>query len=525
MVSNSWYHPNLSNLEAERLLRDKGFDGSYLVRPSQSAPGQFSLSVRRGDKVTHFKIRRGDDSYILKSGDHFKTLTQLVKYYISNQLQLTDKDGDIFELKWPLNSSNPPTERWFHGSISGAEAEELVRNHGVNGSFLVRESQSNLGGYVLTVRTKDELSQADKVTHIMIRYHHNKYDVGGGKEFDTLSELVEYYKRNPMVETSGTVVNMRCPFNTTKLCAYDIDARVSELSKEDPERDNKEGFWEEFEQLQIQECKNLFNRKIGQTDGNMSKNRYKNILSYDYTRVKLKRQDNDYINANYIKLVDNLETLSPVPHSKIYIATQGPLPDTVDDFWLMVWQENSDTIVMVTKEVERNKSKCYRYWPTLDKRILKCGSIEIEILSEINELDDFTIREFEIRQHSVKRRVLQYHYHAWPDQSIPANPSNIMSFLNIVNKKPPKGPMIVHCSAGIGRSGTLIVSDMLIDQLKHNGLGHEIDIQQIVKIARAQRSGLVQTQGQYKFIYLAIQEYINSSKVGPLPDAPRNLQK
>lgn len=524
MVSNSWYHPNLSNLEAERLLKEKGYDGSYLVRPSNTAPGQFSLSVRRGHKVTHFKIRRGDDSYILY-GDHFQTLTQLVKYYVLNRLQLTDKDGDIFELKWPLYSSNPPTELWFHGSISGAEAEELVRNHGVDGSFLVRESQSNLGGYVLTIRTKDEISQADKVDHIMIRCHHNKYDIGGGKEFDTLSDLLEYYKQHPMVETKGNVVNMKCPLNTTKLCAYDIDARISELSKECEERYGKEGFWDEFEDLQIQECRNLFNRKVAQIDGNMSKNRYKNILPYDYTRVKLKRQDNDYINANYIKLANNLQTLDPVPHSKIYIATQGPLPDTVDDFWFMVWQENSDTIVMTTREVERNKSKCYRYWPTLDKKISNSGSLEIEILSEINESEDYTIREFEIRQHSIKRRVLQYQYLAWPDLSIPEDPSNIISFLNILNKKPPKGPMIVHCSAGIGRSGTLIVCDMLIDQLKHYGLGHEIDIQQVVKIARAQRSGLVQTMQQYKFIYLAIREYINSHKVGPLPDTPRHLQK
>lgn len=512
MASNSWYHPNLSNSEAESLLKDKGFDGSYLVRPSQSAPGQFSLSVRRGDKVTHFKIRRGDDSYILKSGDHFKTLTQLVKYYVSQKLQLTDKDGAVFELKWPLNSLNSPTERWFHGSISGAEAEELIRKYGVNGSFLVRESQSHLGGYVLTVRTKDELSQADKVTHIMIRYHHNKYDVGGGKEFSTLTELVEYYKRNPMVETTGTVVNMRCPFNTTRLCAYDIDARVSELSKEEPDGDGKEGFWEEFEQLQIQGCKYLFDRKIGQSDGNVSKNRYKNILSYDHTRVKLKKPDSDYINANYIKLVDDLQTLNSLPHSKIYIATQGPLPNTVDDFWWMVWQENSDTIVMVTKEVENCKNKCHRYWPTSDEKLLSCGSLEVKFLKENSATEDYTIREFEIRRNSIGRRVVQYQFHAWPDGSIPANPSYIIEFLNVINKKPPKGPLIVHCSAGIGRSGTLIVCDMLIDQLKHNGLVHEIDIYQIVLMARAQRSGLVQFQAQYKFIHLAIQEYVNSNK-------------
>lgn len=611
MGSNAWYHPNLSNVEAERLLKEKGEDGGFLVRPSQSAPGQFSLSVRQKDKVSHFKIKRdhGGDAYSLQCGDHFKTLTQLVKYYIKNQLKLTDKDKDVFELKWPLKFSKSPTERWFHGSISGAEAEETIIRYGVNGSFLVRESQSHLGGYVLTVRTKDELSQADKVTHVMIRYHDDKYDVGGGKKFATLTDLVEHYKRNPMVETTGTVVNMKCPFNTTRFTASDIDARVNELSKDSPESTSVDGFWEEFEQLQNQEARNqscFLNRKrIAQSGENKLKNRYKFILPYDHTLVKLSRpksslsssssaflshnghnKDNnisnfpsamnafnlsasatldnstitgndkandigDYINASYIKLVDDGQIINseskPVQNSKVYIATQGPLPNTVNDFWWMVWQEKSECIVMLTKEVERGKNKCYRYWPTPNQKILKSSPLEIEILSE-NYVEDYVIRGFEIRFYGnecqtsklrnssnshqqqmddcvSKRRVVQYHYLAWPDHSIPSTPQSIIGFLKTVNTIRPDGPMIVHCCAGIGRSGTLIVIDMLIDQLKHNGLGYEIDIYQLVNILRAQRFSLVQTVTQYEYIYFAIQNYINSLKKLSTSDTANYLLK
>lgn len=558
------FHPNLNNIDAERLLLERGQDGSFLVRPSRSCAGHFSLSVRRRDKVTHIKIRHTGDFYDLHGGEQFATLAELIQYYTENQLR--EKNGEVFELRKPLNSSDPTTERWFHGSISGVVAERLIREKGVNGSFLVRESQSKIGDYVLTVRTKDELSQADKVTHVMIRYHNNKYDVGGGEKFDSLTELVEHYKRNPMVETTGTVVNMKYPFNATSITALDIDARVVELSKENQHINGREGFWEEFEHIQHQECKVLFNRKVGQEDRNMLKNRYRNILPYDYTRVILKKpisfrnnnenyhhqqqnqhlvnneinnintiistttnnpSDSDYINANYIKLVDEGTTISPrtkpVTNSKTYIATQGPLPNTVHDFWWMVWQERSDCIVMVTKEVERGKIKCFHYWPTIEQKVMQCGPIEIRFINEVTRRacdDEYSCREFELRclgsdennDYRAIRRVVQYQYYAWPDQHTPSNPGSTLSFLEDINRHSINGPLIVHCSAGIGRSGALIVIDMLIDQLKYYGLTYEIDIQRIVKVVRAQRSGLVQTEAQYKFIYLAIQQYIASLK-------------
>ncbi|RWS28580.1 tyrosine-protein phosphatase non-receptor type 11-like protein [Leptotrombidium deliense] len=508
-IVGRWFHPNISGVEAEKMLIERGFDGSFLCRPSKSNPGDFTLSVRRNGQVTHIKIQNTGDYYDLYGGEKFATLAELIQHYTENQGQLREKNGEVIELKYPLNSLDPTAERWFHGALSGKEAEKLVLEKGKNGSFLVRESQSKPGDYVLSVRTDD------KVTHVMIRFQDNKYDVGGGEQFDCLSELIDHYKKNPMVETSGTVVHLKIPFNATRINAATIESRVKVLSKENGNTNGKAGFWEEFEYLQQQECKHLYSRKEGQRPENRAKNRYKNILPFDYTRVILREVDasvegSDYINANYITAdEDNVEGCK-----KTYIATQGPLQNTIDDFWWMIWQENSRVIVMTTKEIERGKNKCVRYWPTTDQKKV-CGKIEIKCVCERPSVD-YTLREFSLSKegHSGSRTVYQYHFTAWPDHGVPSDPGCVLNFLEQVNKRQEsidsKGPVVVHCSAGIGRTGTFIVIDQIIDQIKEQGLDCEIDIQRSIQMVRSQRSGMVQTEAQYKFVYLAVEHYIET---------------
>ncbi|KAM7311317.1 tyrosine-protein phosphatase non-receptor type 11-like isoform X4 [Ixodes scapularis] len=158
-----WFHPNLSGLEAEQILLDQGCDGSFLARPSKSKKGDFTLSVRRNGVVTHIKIRNTGDYYDLYGGENFATLAELVQYYMENQDQLKERNGEIIELKYPLICADPTTERWFHGPLVAKEAEKLLMEKGKNGSFLVRESRSKPGDYVLSVRTED------KVTHFIVR--------------------------------------------------------------------------------------------------------------------------------------------------------------------------------------------------------------------------------------------------------------------------------------------------------------------------------------------------------------------
>ncbi|EZA61645.1 tyrosine-protein phosphatase corkscrew isoform X2 [Ooceraea biroi] len=555
MASRRWFHPNITGLEAERLLMERGHDSSFLARPSSSNPGDFTLSVRRNGEVTHIKIQNTGDFYDLYGGEKFATLSELVQFYMENGGQLREKNGEIIELKYPLNCADPTTERWFHGHLSAKEAERLMLERGINGSFLVRESQSKPGDFVLSVRTDD------RITHVMIRCQDNKYDVGGGHKFDSLSVLIDHYKKNPMVETSGSVVRLRQPFNATRINASGIESRVRQLQKTVKLKENgcsngcwngatgnnesgvgrgkgKAGFWEEFESLQQLECRHLFSRKEGLRPENRAKNRYKNILPFDHTRVRLKDVDpnvpgTDYINANYIKNEEGNGTSGGSSSDagslgKYYVATQGCLPNTVQDFWHMVYQENTRVIVMTTKEIERGKNKCARYWPEEGETAEYGNEWKVRAVTRTSTAD-YTLREFLLQgtkpNFSESRRIYHYHFQAWPDHGVPADPGCVLNFLHDVNARQESiaaslasnnqttlsiGPILVHCSAGIGRTGTFIVIDMILDQIKRHGLDCEIDIQRTIQRVRSQRSGMVQTEAQYKFVYLAVLHHIGT---------------
>ncbi|XP_041129310.1 tyrosine-protein phosphatase non-receptor type 11-like isoform X2 [Polyodon spathula] len=523
MTSRRWFHPNITGIEAEQLLLTRGVHGSFLARPSKSNPGDFTLSVRRNDEVTHIKIQNSGDYYDLYGGEKFATLAELVQYYTEQQDLLREKNGDVIELKYPLNCKDPTSERWYHGHLSGKDAEKLLTEKGKPGSFLVRESQSKPGDFVLSVLTNEEkhenVDRKTKVTHVMIRYQDGKYDVGGGERFDTLTDLVEHYKKNPMVEKSGIVVHLKQPFNATRINAANIENRVRELNKvADHTEKPKQGFWEEFEMLQQQECKLLYPRKEGQKPENKSKNRYKNILPFDTTRVELRDADADipgaeYINANYIRSVHEDGRLPD--ECKVYIATQGCLQNTVNDFWNMVYQENTHVIVMTTKEVERGRNKCVRYWPDVDSR-KEYGLLCVSNMEE-RPAQDYVLRELEITRldrEEPPRYIWHYQYLSWPDHGVPNEPGGVLSFLDQVNQAqqsiPDTGPIVVHCSAGIGRTGTIIVIDILIDIISRQGLDCDIDVPKTIQMVRRQRSGMVQTEAQYKFIYMAVQQYIDT---------------
>ncbi|XP_029803358.1 tyrosine-protein phosphatase non-receptor type 11-like isoform X2 [Suricata suricatta] len=526
MTSRRWFHPNISGVEAERLLLSRGRHGSFLVRPSRSCPGGFTLSVRRHDEVTHIKIQNTGDYYDLYGGEKFATLAELVQHYMGQcGGLLRERSGAPVELRHPLGCQDPISERWYHGHLSGKEAEQLLIEKGRPGTFLVRESQSKPGDFVLSVLTQqpDKADRRPRVTHIMIRFQPDgMYDVGGGERFDTLRGLVERYTKNPMVEKSGAVVHLRQPLKTTRINAASIESRVQELSRAtDASEKAKQGFWEEFEMLQQQECRLLYPRKEGQRLENKPKNRYKNILPFDTTRVTLHDVDDsvpgaNYINANYIR--SDPEEKDGHGQGKVYIATQGCLQTTVAAFWAMVHQENTRVIVMATREVERGRNKCFRYWPELHGsqehgRVCVCNLAEYQA-------QGYCVRELQVwrpDQEEPRRTVKHYQYFSWPDHGVPAEPVGVLGFLDEVNRAqssmPGAGPMVVHCSAGIGRTGTIIVIDILVDVIRRQGLDCDIDVPKTIQLVRRQRSGMVQTEAQYKFVYLALQRYIQSEQL------------
>ncbi|XP_067572770.1 tyrosine-protein phosphatase non-receptor type 11-like isoform X3 [Pseudorca crassidens] len=526
MTSRRWFHPNTGGAEAERLLLSKGRHGSFLARPSKSRPGGFTLSVRRHDEVTHVKIQNTGDYYDLYGGEKFATLAELVQHYTGQRgALLRERGGAPVELWHPLSCQDPTSERWYHGHLSGKEAEKLLMQKGRPGSFLVRESQSKPGDFVLSVLTQ-QLDRADRqarVTHVMIHFQPDgKYDVGGGERFDTLGDLVECYRKNPLVERSGTVVHLQQPLKTTRISATSIESRVRELNEAmDASEKAKQGFWEEFEMLQQQECRLLYPRKEGQRLENKPKNRYKNILPFDTTRVILRDVEDsapgaDYINANYIRS-DPEEKPGHGP-GKVYIATQGCLPTTAAAFWAMVHQENTRVIVMTTREVERGRNKCFRYWPELHGS-QAYGRLRVCNVAE-HQAQGYCVRELQVwraDQEESPRTVAHCQYFGWPDHGVPAEPTGVLGFLDEVNRAqsgmPGAGPMVVHCSAGIGRTGTIIVIDILVDVIRRQGLDCDIDVPKTIQHVRRQRSGMVQTEAQYKFVYLALQRYIRGEQL------------
>ncbi|EGD76245.1 tyrosine-protein phosphatase corkscrew [Salpingoeca rosetta] len=509
-MARRWFHPTISGLDAEKLLKQYGKHGSFLVRSSQTNKNDYALSVLRGDSVLHVKIQNTGDFYDLYGGEKFANLSELISYYTQEHNTLKEKNGNEIELLDPLLSEDPTSERWFHGNLSSRESEEALMQRGQDGSYLVRTSSSQPGRYVLTVRVKNE------VTHIMIRAGRGVYDLGGGQQFCDLASLIEHYKKHPIIEANSRVVKLVYPFNATRLTLSAIAGRFDELSKESDDVGARAGFFEEFEQLQQMEAQFLEKPRIeGTRPENKPKNRYKNILPYDETRVKLRdvgpEVGADYINANYV----NGEAAGT---NHAYIASQGCMPTTVPSFWQMIWENDVHIVVMVTKEVERGRHKCTRYWPDNAGDSADYGGFRVLMQAE-EDRGPFIIRTLVVQKGSdPARTVYQYHYTNWPDHGVPDD-AEILSLLLTVREhnkdvkeksQRPVGPLLVHCSAGIGRTGTIIVIDIIMDKIEQEGTGIDVDIQKSIQGIRAQRSGMIQTAAQYRFVYKAILDHINN---------------
>nr|XP_022303638.1 receptor-type tyrosine-protein phosphatase alpha-like isoform X2 [Crassostrea virginica] len=283
-------------------------------------------------------------------------------------------------------------------------------------------------------------------------------------------------KSNPRINANVSVRN--------------INVHIAEMSADD-----NAGFKDEYNSIERGE---LYPCSEAKKPENNAKNRYTGMYPYDHSRVILKNsQDgNDYINANYIENTKG---------KRCYIATQGPKTKTITDFWTMVWQAEVSTIVCLTNLKEGNKNKCVQYWPNINDK-LQAGDITVRHEGE-KTYAEHSVRRFKI-YHNTKtqnRDVMMYHYTAWADRGV-TDPLSLVVFHRQVMRATAQSTgkyTLVHCSAGIGRTGTYIALDVLYREGERIG---EVNVPMYVKTMRKDRINMVQTEDQYKVLYLALME-------------------
>eukprot|EP00055_Hartaetosiga_balthica_P016516 m.105002 g.105002 ORF g.105002 m.105002 type:complete len:677 (+) comp9121_c5_seq1:102-2132(+) len=232
-------------------------------------------------------------------------------------------------------------------------------------------------------------------------------------------------------------------------------------------------------------------------------NRYRNILAYDDTRVRITPNEyngnNDYVNANDVPGFGNVN----------YIASQGPVPSSFIPFWQMIWEQDVNIIAMVTNEVEGGKLKCHRYWPDDDAAGVEFGPYQIVVVSR-KDKSHYILRRMIVRNSITgeERHLAHFLYTAWPDHGVPSTAGELLSFRKAVNKEIcSDSPILIHCSAGVGRTGTYIAVDTLIRRLESSS--GSLNPADVLNSMRQRRAYLVQTLVQYQFIFKALLEAIN----------------
>ncbi|XP_040923291.1 receptor-type tyrosine-protein phosphatase H-like isoform X12 [Toxotes jaculatrix] len=264
--------------------------------------------------------------------------------------------------------------------------------------------------------------------------------------------------------------------------------------------DDNRGFSQEYENLVPVGTEQT--RKTAILPENKARNRFNNVLPYDWCRVRLTTSNSnvtsDYINASYMPGYNS---------NREYIATQGPLPSTVGDFWRMIWEQKAKRIVMVTNCVEGGRTKCEQYWPADNKPCLY-GEVLVTTRSEQKELS-WTLREFRVKHtnYSEERTVKHFHFTAWPDHGVPQGTKVLIQFRGLVRwhieREGTGAPTVVHCSAGVGRTGTIIALDVLLQQLDKK---RAVGINSFVHKMRLYRPYMVQTESQYIFLHHCIMD-------------------
>lgn len=501
---------HINGKEAEQLLKSKGLHSSFLVRTSNTDPDDYALSYRKINEVCHIKFKTTEEGFKADGiPDEYPTINDLITH-----VQLVVKDLD-----YPMWPSDPAPEglppRMFFGRLTSKHAQRLLldENAQQERNFLIRSATTCYDQLAFSVR----LVESNEIMHLLIHHEEGKYFMKGSEsstKFESFKKLLDHYL-NPgnraVQHANGESIQLIKPM----ICPWNEDHSMAKKQKLTEKTDASE----EFEELQSQQSKaNPPKSTIGRKPENVSKNRYKNILPYDDTRVVLK-SGQDYINANYLEADPRLGT---------YIGCQGPLSSTIADFWQMVWQEDSQFIVMLTNTVEGGKNKCAQYWPKDVGKEIMLEQFRIKAQETVLNTSDYVITKLILENEGKQKTVNHCHYTGWPDKSIPKNVEALIKFSQEILRLRSNvatgnsGPIVAHCSAGIGRTGTYILISLIIDHMQK--FGNSPEIFNFAKTLRGQRPGMVQTLQQYELVYKATEIFkkkyhdVNTPTYGNLPE-------
>ncbi|CAG5885086.1 tyrosine-protein phosphatase non-receptor type 2 isoform 1-T2 [Menidia menidia] len=266
---------------------------------------------------------------------------------------------------------------------------------------------------------------------------------------------------------------------------------------------DSEGRWQKL-YSEIRNQSHECSYKVAKYPENRTRNRYRDVSPFDHSRVKLESTENDYINASLVVMEEA---------QRSYILTQGPLKNTCGHFWLMIWEQKTKAVIMLNRVIEKGSEKCAQYWPTADEREMAFRDTRLLVrLSSEDTKSYYTTRVLELQNINTgeKREIYHFHYTTWPDFGVPESPASFLNFLFKVRESGAlgvdHGPAVVHCSAGIGRSGTFSLVDTCLVLMDKRKDPSSVDIKGILLNMRKYRMGLIQTPDQLRFSYMAVLE-------------------
>jgi protein tyrosine phosphatase len=404
--------------------------------------------------------------------------------------------------------------RWVAEEDNGTELNSISLTN-VHFSIPANQpssSDSGIAVWIFAVIAAIVILAIMAVIILFIRLRHMR----APSKTETKNEIPEDFDRDSSVEVKKVRVKImdesKEPVSAYSVCVIDDKPTATTTSVIDDfeqhfeqlsEDDNK-GFAAEFEDLASigKDQSSAYARQRDQA----KRNRYQNIVPYDNNRVALEELEgmsileNDYINASY---------LDGFSKGNAYLVTQGPLPTTCCDFWRMIWLNKPSAIVMLTRTVENSKHKCKQYWS--DREPLLYDGLSVVVESFV-EFADYTIRSMKLELLEEEYIVKHYHFKSWPDHGVPTYATDLLGLIYRVRRETVEssGPLVVHCSAGVGRSGTYITVDMLLDCLKSEV--ETINVREIVAGMRMKRMEMVQSVPQYILIHEAVLEAFYTQK-------------